>query len=85
MWEQGQISINTAIDQCKTAISLAPDNMNAHLYTGYFMQMAENYPEAIEEFKSAIKSGKMNSARPRLILSQAILQKINSIFAEWQQ
>ena len=78
MWEQGQISINTAIDQCKTAISLAPDNMNAHLYTGYFMQMAENYPEAIEEFKSAIKSGKMNSARPRLILSQAILQKINS-------
>jgi len=78
MWEQGQISINTAIDQCKTAVSLAPDNMNAHLYTGYFMQMAENYPEAIEEFKSAIKTGKIKSARPRLILSQAILQKIHT-------
>lgn len=24
MWEQGQISVNTAIDQCKTAVSLAP-------------------------------------------------------------
>lgn len=78
MWEQGQISINAAIDQCKTAVSLAPENMNAHLYAGYFMQMAENYPEAVEEFKSAIKTGKLKSARPRLVLSQAILQKINT-------
>lgn len=78
MWEQGQISINAAIDQCKTAVSLAPDNMNAHLYTGFFMQMAENYPEAVEEFKSAIKTGKLKSARPRLVLSQSILQKINA-------
>ena len=78
MWEQGQISIHAAIDQCKTAVSLAPDNMNAHLYAGFFMQMAENYPEAVEEFKSAIKTGKLKSARPRLVMSQAILQKINS-------
>lgn len=78
MWEQGQISINTAIDQCKTAVSLAPKNMNAHLYTAFFMKMAENYPEAMEEFKSAIKMGKLKSARPRLVLSQTILQKINS-------
>lgn len=78
MWEQGQISLNTAIDQCKTAVSLAPNNMNAHLYTGFFMQMAENYPDAIQELKSAVKSGKLKSARPRLVLSQAILQKINS-------
>lgn len=78
MWEQGQISVNAAIDQCKTAVSLAPDNMNAHLYAGFFMKMAENYPEAMAEFKSAVKMGKLKSARPRLVLSQAILQKINS-------
>lgn len=78
MWEQGQISINAAIDQCKTAVSLAPDNMNAHMYTGFFMKLAENYPEAMEEFRSAVKMGKLKSARPRLILSQAILQKINT-------
>lgn len=78
MWEQGQISVNTAIDQCKTAVSLAPKNMNAHLYTAFFMKMAENYPDAMEEFKSAIKMGKMKSARPRLVLSQTILQKINT-------
>lgn len=78
MWEQGQISVNTAIDQCKTAVSLAPKNMNAHLYTAFFMKMAENYPDAMEEFKSAIKMGKLKSARPRLVLSQTILQKINT-------
>ena len=77
MWEQGQISIETAIEQCKTAISLAPKNINAHMYTGFFMKLAEDFKSAEEEFKSAIKVGKLNSARPRLILSQAILQKIN--------
>ena len=78
MWEQGQISLDTAIEQCKTAVSLAPHNINAHLYTGFFMKMAQDFKSAESEFKSAIKMGKLNSARPRLILSQSILQKINS-------
>ena len=78
MWEQGQISINTAIEQCKTACSLAPSNMNAHMYTGFFMKLAQDYKSAEKEFKSAIKVSKLKSARPRLILSQSILQKINS-------
>lgn len=78
MFEQGQISLDTAIEQCKTAVSLAPKNMNAHMYTGFFMKMAEDFQSAENEFKSAIKMGKLKSARPRLILSQAILQKINS-------
>lgn len=78
MWEQGQISIETAIEQCKTAISLAPQNINAHLYTGFFLKIAQDFKSAEQEFKSAIKVGKFKSARPRLILSQSILQKINS-------
>lgn len=78
MWEQGQISITTAIEQCKTACSLAPDNMNAHMYTGFFMKLAQDFKSAEKEFKSAIRTSKLKSARPRLILSQSILQKINS-------
>lgn len=78
MWEQGQISLDTAIEQCKTAVSLAPQNINAHLYTGFFMKLAQDFQSAEQEFKSAIKMGKLKSARPRLILSQSILQKINS-------
>ena len=78
MWEQGQISIHSAIEQCKTAISLAPRNMNARLYTGYFLQLSNDYKGAINEFKSAIKMSGINSGRSRMILSQSILQKINS-------
>jgi len=77
MWENGQIGLQTAIDQCKTAISLAPKNINAHIYAGYFMKMANDYKSAEMEFKSAIKIGGINSSRPRLILSLSILQKMS--------
>lgn len=77
MWENGQIGLQTAIEQCKTAISLAPRNINARIYAGYFMKMANDYKSAEEEFKSAIKLGGINSSRPRLILSLSILQKMS--------
>lgn len=76
MWEQGQISIDTAIEQCKTAISLAPQNINAHLYTGFFMKIAQDFKSAEKEFKSAIKMGKLNSARPRLIFLKQYYKKL---------
>lgn len=77
MLENGQIGVQTAIEQCKTAISLAPKNINAHIYAGYFMKLANDYKSAEQEFKEAIKIGGMNSSRPRLILSLSILQKMN--------
>ncbi len=77
MWENGQIGLQTAIEQCKTAISLAPRNINAHIYAGYFMKMANDYKSAEEEFKNAIKIGGINSSRPRLFLSLSILQRMN--------
>lgn len=78
MWENGQIGLQTAIEQCKTAISLAPKNINAHIYAGYFMKLANDYKSAEEEFKNAIKIGGLNSSRPRLMLSLSILQKMNA-------
>lgn len=78
MWEQGQISVDTAIEQCQTAISLSPRNRDAHLYTGYFMQLAQDYQAAEKEFKSAIRMNPLTSGRPRMILSQSILSKINT-------
>lgn len=78
MWENGQIGIQAAIEQCKTAISLAPKNINAHIYTGYFMKLANDYKAAEEEFKNAIKIGGFNSSRPRLMLSLSILQKMSA-------
>ena len=78
MWEQGQISLGTAIEQCKTAIVLSPKNRDAHLYTGYFMQLAQDYEAAEKEYKSAISMSPLTSGRPRMILSQSLLQKINA-------
>jgi tetratricopeptide (TPR) repeat protein len=78
MWEQGQISIGSAIEQCKTAITLSPKNKDAHLYTGYFMQLAQDYSSAEKEFKSAISMNPLTSGRPRMILSQSLLQKMNT-------
>lgn len=77
MWENGQIGIHAAIEQCRTAISIAPKNINAHIYAGYFMKMANDYKSAEEEFRNAIKIGGINSSRPRLILSLSILQKMS--------
>ena len=70
MWEKGQISVESAIEQCKTAITLEPDNVNAHIYTGYFYSLANDYKNAEKEFKIAINKHSSNTARPRLFLSQ---------------
>ena len=78
MWERGQISIYSAIEQCQTALTLSPKNVNAHLYTGYFMQLSKDYSSAENEYKSAINISGINSGRPRMIMSQSILEKINS-------
>lgn len=78
MWESGQIGLQSAIEQCKTAITLAPRNINAHMYAGHFMGLANDYKSAEKEFKDAIKIGGLNSSRPRLILALSILQKMGS-------
>ena len=77
MYEKGQISLDTAIEQCKTATTLEPQNINAHIYAGYFLAMSEDYKSAQQEFNYALKSGLLSSARPRLFLSRLIKREIN--------
>ena len=77
MWQKGQISLAGAIEQCKTAITLEPSNVNAHIYTGYFLGIAHCYDEAEAELRQAISKSKINSARPRLFLSKMLLQKMS--------
>ena len=76
MYEKGQISVESAIEQCKTAVSLEPDNINAHIYAGYFLAMTEDYKSAQKEFAYAIKSDALNSARPRLFLSKLLKREM---------
>lgn len=77
MYEKGQITLESAIEQCQTAVSLEPDNVNAHIYAGYFLSMSEDYKSAQSEFDYAIKTGLLNSARPRLFLSKLIKREID--------
>lgn len=67
MFENGQISLDSAIEQCKMAINIDPKNTNAHLYTGYFLKLARDFDSAEKEFQSAISLNPLKSARPRII------------------
>ena len=73
---KGQISVDGALEQCKTALSLEPNNPNAHIYTGYFQCLNGNLEEAEKEFSIAINGSGVNSARPRLFLSKVLLNRM---------
>ena len=79
LFENGEISLDSAIEQCKTAIDIDPKNTNAHLYTGYFLKLAYDFEEAEKEFKNAIKINPLNAARPRIILAAMLYEKINNV------
>lgn len=78
LYENGQISLDSAIEQCKMAVSIAPKNPNTHIYAGYFLKLANDFDEAEKEFKNAININPLKAARPRLILASLLYQKINS-------
>ena len=75
---KGQISVDGALEQCKTALTLEPKNVNAHIYSGYFQCLNGDFDEAEKEFKIAINNAGVNSARPRLFMSKVLFSKIRN-------
>ena len=75
---KGQISVEGALEQCKTALSLEPKNANAHIYSGYFQCLNGDLEEAEKEFRLAISESGKNSARPRLFMSKLLFSKIKN-------
>ena len=75
---KGQISVEGALEQCKTAISLEPNNVNAHIYSGYFQCLSGNFEEAEKEFHLAVANAGVNSARPRLFLSKVLFSRLKN-------
>ena len=75
---KGQISVEGALEQCRTALTLEPENVNAHIYTGYFQCLNGNFEEAEKEFKLAVNNSGKNSARPRLFLSKLLFSRIRN-------
>lgn len=77
LWDKGEINLNSAIEQCMSAVNISPDNPNARIYAGFFLEMAKKYDEAEKEFKEAIKLNPLKSARSRLSLASLYLDKMH--------
>ena len=75
LFAKGEISVEGALEQCKTAISLDPQNTNAHIYFGYFQCINGDFEAAEKEFQTAISNSGLKSARARLFLSKVLFAK----------
>lgn len=73
--DNGQIGIESAIEQCRRAVEIEPKNPNAHMYLGYFLSLKNEFDEAKEHFKTAIKLKPLTSSRTRLVLALTLLEK----------
>ena len=74
--KNGQIGLENAIAQCNKAVSLNPNDANAHMYLGYFLSLNQQFDLAKDQFKQAIKL-KPSTSRTRLVLALTCLEKIN--------
>lgn len=78
MYDSGQITLESTIEQCQKAINMNPDNINAYIYAGYYLEQAEKFSEAEKMFKKAINLSELKSARARLILASTIKKRIEN-------
>ncbi len=77
LWDKGELNINAAIEQCRSAVNISPSNVNARIYTAFFLEQAKRYDEAEKEFKEAIKLNPLKSARSRLSLASLYIDKMH--------
>lgn len=75
LYDNGQISLNGAIEQCMAGVNVAPKNSDAHLYAGYFLTLAGRYIEANQQIETAIKLDPLGSARARITLASCLLKE----------
>ena len=78
MYESGQITLESTIEQCQKAIALNPKNINAYIYAGYYLEQAQDFSSAESSFKHAIKLSEFKSARARLILASTIKRRLQT-------
>ena len=77
LYETGQISLESAIEQCQQAVKLDSKNSDAHMYLGYYLALGGYYFESKEHFKIAIRLKPFSSARTRIIMALTLLEKTN--------
>lgn len=74
MLESGQITIESAIEQCRHAVEIDPDNPNARMYLGYLLFQNGEDNEAKAQFKEAIKLRPSASYRVKMVMALMALE-----------
>ena len=75
MYENKQIGINTAIEQCRRAVEIDKKNPDARMYLGYFLSQNNQKEEAAKEFKAAINLSPKGKSRARFALALELFEK----------
>ncbi len=78
MHESGQIGIDGALEQCRRAVEIDPNNPNARMYLGYFLSQNGEYDAAYEQFKRAIKLKPSFSYRAKMVMALDILDRMKN-------
>ena len=79
MYENKQIGIDSAIEQCRRAVELDKNNPDARMYLGYFLSKNGNKAEAKVQLKEAIKLSPKAKSRSRLIMALELCEKENGV------
>lgn len=74
MYLSGQIGLDGAIEQCRHAVEIDPDNFDARMYFGYFLSQNREYEKAKEQFETAIKLKPFASHRAKIVLALTALE-----------
>ena len=75
MYENKQIGLDTAIEQCKKAVEIEEKNPDARMYLGYFLSIKGEKEEAKKELKQAIKLSPKGKSRARFLMALELLDK----------
>ncbi|MCD8024882.1 MAG: tetratricopeptide repeat protein, partial [Candidatus Gastranaerophilales bacterium] len=76
MYENKQIGINGAIEQCKRAVELDEKNPDARMYLGYFLSLKGEKKSAREEFRKAVKLSPKKS-RAKFVMALELFENKN--------
>jgi tetratricopeptide (TPR) repeat protein len=75
LWEQGDITLDTAMEYCHTALTLAPNDPQAVWVYGLFCYRKGDWNQAVAALKEAIKLKPWATPRARLIYAAALWQR----------
>lgn len=85
LWEQGTINLELAQFYCETALKLDPNQAEANLFLGYFLQRAGFFEDAVQQYAMAIRKDLKRSARPRIALGNVLLKQALEVENKRQQ